>query len=203
MSALTTNQITSAARRKLLEETTDLVSDATILEYANQAYDDLKFRTRTNDQILTATIAFTSGVGVLPVDFGKLYGNAYRSATDKTPFQQKSIADFDSELDDNAITIEGGEIKVTPSTESSLIIKYFPTYAALSTSQNPEIHEYFHELIIYGILYRAYEELQDEQLSSYYEEKYEEKFDKKTRALSTYEEDNQSGNQLFGYQRLM
>lgn len=203
MSALTTNQITTSARRKLLEETSDLVSDATILEYANQTYDDLKFRTRTNDQIKTATITFTNGVGTLPADFGTLYGDGYRSTTDKTPFSEKSISDFDSELYDNAVTIEDGEIKVTPSSETSLIIKYFPSYTALSSAQNPEINSYFHELIIYGILYRAYEDLQDEELSNYYEEKYEDKFEKKKRGLSSYEEGNQRGNQLFGYQKLM
>jgi hypothetical protein len=41
---MTTSEITSAIRRKILEETTDLVADETILLNANLAYNDLKFK---------------------------------------------------------------------------------------------------------------------------------------------------------------
>lgn len=203
MSALTTTQILSAVRRKLLEEGTDLVSDETVLMNANLAYDDVRYGTFTNDQIETTTITFTNGVGTLPANFGTLYGVGFRSATDTTPFNEKSIADFDRTPTENGMTVVGGVLKVSPSTTSSLIVRYYPSYDPLSTSQNPEVHPYLHELIIYGAMWRILEDLQDESRSEYYRGKYEEEFLKRTNRLSNYEEDNQGGNEFFSYQRLI
>lgn len=201
--SLTTNEVTSAIRRKLLEETTDLVTDATVLLNVNLAYDDLKIRTFTADQIQTATITFSSGEASVPLDFGTLYGDAYATTTDKTPFPEKSIADFDKDTTINGVTIEGGKIKVAPTDTTSLIIKYYPSYDALSTSQNPEINEYFHELLIYGALSRIHEDLQDEVLSKYYDDKYEALLKKKTDSMSNYEEANDRGGEMFSYQQLI
>jgi hypothetical protein len=203
MASLTTTQITQAIRRKILEETTDLVSDETVLLNANLAYDDIKYRTFTPDQIKTATITFTDGVGTLPADFGTLYGPGFKSATDKTPFTETSISDFDRKVEEDNITIIEGALHVSPSTTSSLIIRYYPTYDALTTSQNPEVKDYFHELIIYGAMWRILEDMQNEALSEYYREKYEEEFKKKTDAMSQYQEENMGGNEFFTYQRLI
>jgi len=201
--SLTTTAITSAVRRKILEASTDIVADATILEYANLTYDELKIRTFTNDQVQSATVTFTSGTGTLPTDFGTLYSDPQVSATDTTTYPEKSIADFDQTPTENGVTIEGAAIKVHPTTVSSLVIKYYPTYTALSTSQNPEINGNLHELIVYGTIYRVYEDLQDEVLSKYYRDIYEEEFKKKTGAISNYEEDPQRGGEMFSYQNLI
>lgn len=203
MSSLTTNQITSAIRRKILEETEDLVSDDTILLNANLAYDDLKYRTFTPDQVQSSTVSFSNGVGTLPADFGTLYGPGFKSSTDRTPFNEKSISDFDRDTDSPAVSVIGGSLYVRPNTTSSLIIRYYPSYDALSISQNPELHAYLHELIIYGAMWRIYEDLQDPQLSEYYRTKYEEEFKKKNDSLSNYQEDNQGGNEFFTYQKLI
>lgn len=201
--SLTTNQILEDVRKKVLEESTELLEDSQLLMYANEAYKDLIYRTFTNDQILSSTIALTSGVGSLPADFGTLYGPGYQSTTDRTPFIEKSIADFDRTPTENGITIEGNEIKVNPNTTSQIIIKYYPSYASLSASQNPELHEYLHELIIYGALYRAHEFLQNEANAQYYRQIYDEEFAKRTSAISNYQEDNAGGGEMFNYKQLI
>lgn len=201
MSALTTIQILSLARAKLLESTTEIITDENILIYANLAYQDIIKRVFTNDKILTATISFTNGVGTLPTLFGTLYGSAQDIGTQI--FEEVSIEDFDNKMSDRMVTIEGGTIKVYPTTTSSLIIKYYPTFAALTAGSNPSINEYFHECIVYGILDRAFEDLQDESLSAFYHAKYENMITQKTAVQSNYEEGNQRGGEMFTYIQLL
>ena len=205
MSSLTTSQIKSAVRRKLLEEGVDLVTDATLLLNMNLTYDDLKIRTFTNDQLDKATITLTDGVGTLPATFGTAYGVGYASTSDKTPYNEKSLADFDRTDGEYGFTIDkrNNQILVSPTSTPELIIRFWPTYAALASDQDPEINEYLHELIIYGSLARIHEDLQNEQLAEYYDQKYEEKLQKKTGYLSVYEEENQGGNEFFSYQKLI
>lgn len=196
-SSLTTTQIQSLIRRKILEETSDLVSDKTILLNANLAYDELAIRTATRDQIKQATITLTNGVGTLPADFGAAYGPGYKSATDRTKFQEKTISGIDGDQIGYGFAINDGQIIVTPDSTSQIIIRYYPTYTALSSAQNPEINSYFHELIAYGAIWRIYEDLQDEATSEFYREKFEDMFTKKYNAISHYQEDNVDGNVMF------
>jgi len=200
---LTSTQISSAIRRKILEQTSDLVTDEVLFFNMNLAYDDIKIRTFTNDQIKTATVAFTAGVGTLPADFGTLYGPGFKTTTDKTPFEEKSIADFNRDGITEAMTIEGGTIKVSPDSTTSLIIKYYPTYAELTALQNPEINSYLHELIIPGTIYRIYEDLQDETLSAYWKNVFDTDITTKSGYLSNYQEDNSDGGQMFNYVRII
>ena len=200
--SLTSSQISSAVRRKILEQTATLVTDDVLYMNMNLAYDDLKIGSFTNDQIESATIALTSGAGTLPANFGTLYGPGYKSTTDKTPFEEKSIADFYRDVTVEGMTIEGGQIKVSPDTTAQILIKYYPSYDALTSAQNPEINGYLHELIIYGAMYRIHEDLQNESLCEYYKNVFKEEFDKKRSALSNYQEDNTT-SELFNYIRII
>lgn len=199
--SLTTIQILSLARTKLLESTTEIISDENILIYANLTYQDLIKRIFTNDKILSATVIFTNGVGTIPSLFGTLYGSA--QDTGGNTFEEVTIEDFDNKISSSMITVEGGTFKVYPTTTTSLSIKYYPTFAALTAGSNPSINEYFHECIVYGILERAFEDLQDESLSGYYKQKYEGEVAKRTAVQSNYEEGNQKGSVMFSYQQLI
>ncbi len=190
---LTTTQLVDIARSKLLEIGTEILSDATLLIYANWTKQDINKRIFPASSILSATVNFTSGTGSLPSDFGTLYGSGYSNTT---PFQEVTAGDFSS-ADGYAITVEGGSLKVYPTTTGSLTIKYYPKYNTLSAMVNPNMDSYFQELIVYGILFRAYEDLQDEEMSMQYESKYEKKLAQKLAAQSNYEEDNVRGGQLF------
>ena len=198
---LTTIQILGLARAKLLESTSEIITDENILIYANLAYQDLIKRIFTNDKILSATVTFTNGVGTLPATFGTLYG--LPKDTGEQSFEEVSIDDFNNETLENMLTIEGGTIKVSPTTTTSLDIKYYPTFATLTAGVNPSINDYFHECIVYGILERAFEDLQDESLSAYYKQKYESMLAAKTAVQSNYEESNQRGGQMFDWQQLI
>jgi len=198
---MTITQILQLARAKLLEATSEIISDETILLYANQANMDLTKRIFTNDKILSSTVTFTSGVGPLPSTFGTLYGSAQDSAGNV--FEEVSIEDFDNKTLDRMITIEGGEFKIYPTTTTSVSIKYYPTFQTLTAGSTPTLNEYFHECIIYGILERAFEDLQDQELSSFYKTKYESEILRKMANQSNFEEGNQRGGQMFSYTRLI
>jgi len=200
---LTTNKIISAVRRKILEETTDMVSDDTLLMNANLAYDDLKIKTFTPDQIKKTTVALTAGVGTLPADFGTGYGPAYKDETDRTSYNEKAIVDLDRNPDIEGYAIIEGEITVTPSTTASINFRYYPSYAELTSSQDPEINEYLHELIIYGAVWRILEDMQSEALAEFYKGRYSELLEEKKSALSNYQRDNQDGGTLINGIRLI
>ena len=198
---LTVTQIISLSRAKLLEQTTEVVSDETLLIYANLAQQDIIKRTFTNDKILSATVSFTSGTGSQPATFGTLYGSAQDASGNV--FEEVSIEDFDNRTLDRMITVEGGSLKVFPTATASLNIKYYPATTTLTAGSTPSVNDYFHECIVYGILSRAFEDLQDESLSAYYAGKYEAMLSARSSNQSNYEEGNTRGGQMFTYQNLM
>lgn len=198
---LTVTQIISLSRAKLLEQTTEVISDETLLVYANLAQQDIIKRTFTNDKILSATVSFTSGVGALPATFGTLYGSAQDSHGNI--FEEVSIEDFDNRTLDRMITVEGGTFKCYPTTTTSLNVKYYPETTTLTQGSTPSVNDYFHECIVYGVLMRAFEDLQDESLSAYYAGKYEAMLNARSSSQSNYEEGNQRGGQMFTYQNLI
>ena len=195
------SQITSLARIKLLEATPEVISDETLLIYANLTNIDLVKRIFTNDKILSATVTFTSGVGTLPTTFGTLYGSAQDS--EGNIFEEVSIEDFDNKVLERMITVEGATFKCYPTTTTSLAVKYYPTFATLTAGSTPSVNEYFHECMLYGILERAFEDLQDEELSAYYKSKYESMVAQRMANQSNYEEGNSRGGQMFTYQKLI
>ena len=194
---MTSNQIIALARKKMLETTDDILDDPTVSLYLNETDMDLRIRLFPNNAIKTATVSFTNGVGTLPADFGTLYGDPVSPNSNTNIFPETSINDFDRGVGSQMVTIEGGVIKVKPETTGSLTIKYYPTYETLSTVVNPTLPAYFHELYIYGILYRSFEDLQDESLSKYYADKYEAELMKKSANYSNYEEGSFRGGVMF------
>lgn len=195
------SQAISLARIKLLEQTPENVSDETLLLYANLTNIDLVKRTFTNDKIKSATVTLASGIGTLPTDFGTLYGQGKDG--EENDFEEVSIEDFDNKTLDRMMTIEGGTLKVYPTTTASINIKYYPGFSTLTVASTPSVNEYFHECIVYGILERAFEDLQDESLSAYYKAKYESEVARRSATQSNYEENNARGGQLFSYQKLI
>jgi len=193
---MTTSEIISLARAKLLEEGDELLTDATLFSYANLSFKDVIKRVFPNNSILNTTINFTSGVGVLPSDFGTIYADCLD--LNGNVFPEMSIADF-ARLQgaQRGVTIEGGQIKVSPDSTTSLTVRYYPSYPTLTSSVNPTIDEYFHELIVYGVIYRGFEDLQDVELSQFYKNNYETMLKEKSSHYSNYEEDSQRGGVMF------
>lgn len=191
--SLTTSQIINLARKKALENGTELLPDTDLLIYANFAYEDLIKKTRLNKHIKSASVSLVNGEGTLPSDYGTMYGDPYVSKYDVYP----EIAINDFTRGGQGSTIEDGKIKVSNTALGSINIKYYPKWNALTLDVNPEIDGYFHELLVYGILERVYEDLQDEQMSKLYADKMTAKLEDKKSTMSQYEEDNQTGGVLF------
>lgn len=198
---MTTNEITSTARRKVLETTIDIVADDIVLLYANQAYIEVYKRAFTGNKITSSSIACSAGVCTLPADYGRMYTTG--QDTDGNLYEEVSVADFLKTENTDVFTIEAGALKIKNIKITALAIKYYAQPAALTASQNPTIDSYFHECIVYGTIWRIHEDLQDEELATYYQEKFEKEFTRRLAMQSSYEESNQSGGEMFTYQRLI
>ena len=199
---MTTSEIIAAARRKALEEDEAIISDVTALLYANQAYIEVYKRVFTNSKIESEVVACSNGVCTLPVTYGRMYSRA--KDQDNNEYEEVSIADFNRE--DNYglnYTIEEGELKVNSTSATSLTVWFYAEPDALTSGNTPSIDAYFHEVIVYGIVWRMQEDLQDEELSNYYQAKFEEELVRRMGSQSTYEESNQRGGELFSNQRFI
>jgi len=196
-----TLEILKLAKRKLLEVTTDVIPDDILLIFANQAYMDVYKRVFPMSDIATTTLTMTSGSVTLPSTFGTLYGDA--TDADGNYYVEVPIEDFYREQTERMVTIEGGALKVYPDTVSALTVRYWPKPETLTNIVDPSIGEFFHEPIVYGIIWRAYEDLQDDELSTLYKQKFEQMITEKAGIQSNYEENNQRGAVMFNYQSLI
>lgn len=119
-------------------------------------------------------------------------------------FTEVSIADFhDDSIDGYFYTIEAGSLLVSEDDVTTLTVRFYAKPEALSDSVNPTIDEYFHEVIVYGVVWRMHEDLQDEELSTYYQNKFTDELKRRMSNQSNYEESNQRGGQMFTDQRLI
>jgi hypothetical protein len=198
---MTTQEIIKLSRRKLLEVTTDVLPDDVLLTYANQSYMDVWKRIFPNSDIETTTLTLTGGEVTLPATFGTMYGDAVDESGQF--YTEYNIADFGRKDFDRGVTIEGGKLKAYPTTTAQLTVKYWPKPATLTNAVNPTIDDFFHEPIIYGILWRAHEDLQDEELVTYYKQRFLQDLTERMSVQSNYEEDNQRGGVMFNYQSLI
>ena len=198
---MTTNQILSLAKGILLETTTDIISSANLLIFANEAYKDVYKRIFPMSDVTTATVAMTAGAGSLPATFGTMYGDAVD--TDGNFYPEVPIEDFHREQIERMVTVEGGQLKVYPTDITSLTIHMWEKPPELTTSQNPTIDDYFHEPIVYGIVARGHSFLQDEELATFYKQKFNNELNERIANQSNYEETNQRGAVMFNYQKLI
>lgn len=198
---MTTNELIARIRSKILESGSELVTDATILQDLNFANDDITKRTFTNASVISETVNFSNGLGTLPATFGTAYDDAIDS--DGNYYKELNIADFTKETQPYSYTIEAGVIKVFPTTTASFTLRFWPKTVTLSASQDPTINSLLQKCLISGALAEIYEDLQDEQLATYYKQKYELELQQKLATLSNYEEENQKSGEMFTAQTLI
>ena len=202
---MTTNEITQAARRKVLETTDEIVSNDTVLLYANQAYIEVYKRVFTSNKIQSATVSCTNGVCTLPTRYGRMYDRA--EDEDSQQYLEVSVSDFHNDglnvASRYVYTIENGQLLVSNEDITQLTVRYYEQPETLTSVVNPSIDEYFHECIVYGTVWRIHEDLQDEELSTYYQEKFESELQRRIANQSSYEESNQRGGEMFTYQPLI
>ena len=199
---MTTDEIISTARNKVLETTDEIISNATVLQHVNQAYIEVYKRVFTTNQVASATVVCSNGTCSLPADYGRMYTRAYDQ--DGREFTEISIADYhDDQRLGYFYTIEDGSLLVSETDVTSLTVRYYAKPETLTTGSTPTIDEYFHEVVMYGAVWRMHEDLQDEELATYYQKKFEDELTRRLSSQSNYEESNQKGGEMFQYQKLI
>lgn len=199
---MTTSEIITTARRKVLETSTEIITDALALQYANQAYIEVYKQVFTGNKITSETVACVNGVCTIPATYGRMYSNGIDQ--NGREFIEASIADFyNDDLSGYRYTIEAGSIKISETDVTALTVRFYAKPEDLTLVVNPTIDEYFHEVIMYGVIWRMHEDLQDEELSTYYQNKFNDELTRRMAAQSNYEESNQRGGQMFVDQRLI
>jgi hypothetical protein len=155
---------------------------------------------------VTTYIPFVAGVGVLPPDFSSFYQASDSNVLGKgNTFDWYELDDFNTlSTDQYGLTVQGNELRLNPLTPG-IYFSYKRKAAdmTLSTGSIPDLPSTFHETIIYGIVYRALEDLQDELDANIYEGKYERRIEQKSDTLSDLEETGQNSGVLFSDIRII
>lgn len=198
---MTTNEITDTARAKVLEDTTDIITDATVLLYANLSYQDVWKAAFAAGDIITADISCSAGVCTLPTRYGRMYAKGVDQ--DGNEYEEVSIANYHQSGRNFIYTIDEGDLLISSTDVTTLTVRYFEEPETLTASVNPSIDTYFHESIMYGTVWRLHEDLQDEELSIYYKKVFADDLRERMSKQSSYEETNQKGGEMFTYQKLI
>lgn len=199
---MTTAQILKLARRKLLEATTEIFSDDDLLLYANISKDELAKRFLGKSLIKKTTLTFVNGYADKPSDYNGLR-YAYPSADSKDfQFRSTNSEDFRKERFNRMLTIEGNKFRVYPESTQTVEMIYWAKLADLGISPeiiNPpeELDDLLHELISYGIVWRAFEDLQDFELSRFFKDKWEADFELKKMTLNELDRGADESFELF------
>jgi len=190
---LETKEIIKRARAKILELTDEVITAESVLQYANLSYDEIQIRVRSNSMLTSVLIPISGSVGTLPDLFGTFYGSPKDNNGNiiRVVPLQNVIRAASSE---RVCSRMGQEVKLpTDSQISSLEVVYYAKYDALTVANSPETDETFDEPMIYGIVYRALEDLQDPELSTYYKGLYDNMILDRASFLSSYEENATEG----------
>lgn len=201
MITLTTQNIIQFSRDKLLEVGDAVVNTEKLLVYANLTQDDLAKDLYTDDMTVPTTLVFTGGYATIPTDW-----ESHRlSKNSQVPgqgdiFEWVNLEDFRAGKYSRMIAKINGQIAVYPTNTSILYTDYFkklPNMAITPIYQGPSVDASLQELMIDGVLYRAFEDLQEFDLAKEYRGKYEAEKKIKTKRISFAEENPQKSGEMF------
>lgn len=198
MATLTPLQIILLARKKLLEDSTAIFDDESLLQYANLSKDEIAKRLFSNDLLVAGSIAFASGVAAVPDDFESHYmSKDSQQPGEGNTYNFVDLEDFRNKAHDRMLCRIGSSLYVYPSTVSLLYTDYYKKLDDMTSGGTCPLDSSLQELLVYGILYRAFEDLQDFDLSKYYRDKFELEFGVKGQTISFSEEQPQEGGSMF------
>lgn len=200
---MTSSGIISQARKKVLELTTEIVSDDDLYLYGNQAKDEIAKRLFSKDLLKQITLSFSSGSVAAPSDFESFYNATDQSASGGTMWDWMSNQDFDNQVAPYMLTYLEGNIKVYPTSTPTIYLKYWKKLVDFSANVQPTLDSFLHDLIVDGIVWRALEDLQEFDLSTRFLNKFESRLAMKASAISQSEEKGQRGGSLFNYVNLL
>lgn len=196
-----TVDILKLARKKLLENTQEIFSDDDLLLYGNMTKDELAKRYVGNRLIKKATLVFTSGAVTRPTDWNGAYFINDTGLKGGNQYKMVNIGDFYADKYPYMVTEEDGNL-ITNTGAPQLTFWYYKKLTDMASGETPvdppiELDDFLHELIIYGIVYRGFEDAQDFELSKYFKDKFEAEYTIRTSHLSGLEESPMEAGELF------
>lgn len=196
-----TVDILKLSRKKLLENTQEIFSDDDLILYGNLTKDELAKRYLGNRGIKKATLSFSGGEVTRPTDWNGGYFANSTGQKGGTEYKFVNITDFYADKYPNMIVEEDGKLK-TNTNASQLTVWYYKKLSDLAitpTQVDPpsELDDFLHELIIYGIVWRGFEDAQDFELSKYFKDKFEAEYTIRTSHLSELEEAPMESGEMF------
>ena len=194
---MTTQQIIIDTRKRLLEVGIGIFTDDELIGWANLVLTKLSGEILEQTRIKKTTLSFTSGIAVLPTDFLSFY-----FAKD---YDWTTIEDFENEITDKMLCRIGSEIYVKPTNTTSLGFYYYKKpliLNILTPTVEPEVDQLLHEAIVLGTMVRAFEAMQEIELSNAYSVKYALLVNEEKQVVSILEE-RYKGKPLFNYQQLI
>lgn len=195
---MTTIQIISDTRKRLLELSSGVIEDDQIIGWMNLNLTKISQEILTQDRIKKTTFTFTSGETTLPTNFLSFY-----FAKD---YNWYSIEDFENDVATNMLCRIENTIKIKPTTITSLDVYYYRKpidLSLLTPSVEPELPTLLHEAIVLGTVSRALEALQEFELSNLYLQKYTTFVTEARITVSNIEEKGFKSKQFFSYQKLI
>ncbi len=197
---MTTIEILQDVRKRILELTNEVLDNSQLLVWLNQAQLEVAGEILTRDRIKKITLNFVNGEADLPSDFQAFY---YSSDDYGNEYHLVPIENFIERGEDRMLTIENNKLKVFPLNTSTLSFWYYKKPNKLSSSSNPELPEYTHEVLVLGTCYRALEALQEFDLSNLYLTKYQAGIRRAKMLCLNNEEKGQESKPLFEHVKLI
>lgn len=198
---ISTANIIKMARKKLLEAGSEIFSDDDLILYANICKDELASRYLGDRLIKSVTLSFLGGEADIPVDYNGAYYVNDTGQKGGTKYDVVGIKEFLRGDLTYMICEDGGKFKNSQNAPTLTMWYYskLTDMALTPTPVNPpsELKDQLHELIVYGIVYRAFEDAQDFELSKYFKDKFEAEYTIRTSNLSELEEAPKQSAQMF------
>lgn len=206
MTTLTTAEVLQLSRDKLLELAETVLPTTKLLKYANLCQDDIAKDVLTDDITIPTTLSFSGGAATLPSNW-----ESHRLSKDSqvpgqgNEFKYVNLEDYRAGKYERMITKYNGQILVFPVDTSVLYTDYYKKLPdmAIDPVQNPSVDVSLQELIIYGIMFRALEDLQDFELAKEYRGKFEQELKLKSRKISLSEEGPEKSGEMFNYVQIV
>jgi len=196
---LTTAQILGITRKKILENSTAIFSDDDLLLYINLAKDEVAKRLFTDDLITSTTLSFTGGVATKPTDFESHYMSKNSNIAGKGDvFEWVNREDYRNGKYEKMLSLINGSIAVFPTNTPTIYMDYYKKLPDLTVNTvDTGLDDALGVAVAYKTCVYAFEDLQDYELSKFFNDKFEVEFGIKGQAISYSNENSQNGGEMF------
>jgi|GEM_PF-3837892 len=181
---MTKQKIIQDVRKRLLELSSGVFTDEDLILWADNAQTEISQEFLSQDRIKSAVLTFTDGEADLPSDFLSFYHA-------ENGFVWVNLEDFKRDVFSNMLARKENKVLIKPANTSSVVLWYFKkpkSFGLLSDTEEPELPSLLHEGIVLGTVSRAYEMMQEFEISNLYLQKYRAFVEMAKRSISHLEE---------------